>query len=72
MLITYLSYIHTYCGILSSLTQMGQKNVEVNLVYENDIFNHDPHNITQLDVTDFFEHLKRIIDHLINDDNVQT
>ena len=44
-----------------------EKIMEVNFVYENDAFDHDP---THSDVTNFFEHHKERIDYLIGDGNV--
>ena len=55
-LVTCLSYIETVSWFISSfpIEEKKEKNVEANYVYEdNDIF--DPSNMSNLDVTDFFE-----------------
>ena len=65
----YLSYIHTSCEILSSVTK--KKIVKASFVYENNIFNYDPFDVTHLDLYDFFKHLEGRIDHLMSDECVQ-
>ena len=53
MIIRLVLVVHpnTY-RLLSSLIEVKGKNVEVNFVYQDDVY--DPSNMTRLDVPDFF------------------